>query len=96
MGKNGEAKVKGKPRSGDTLLGDRLLTVKQAAEFLGISRNTLYRYENRGYLTPLRTPTGHRRYRRSQLEEFLHSMEVRKDGAAQIPASQSADSTLGR
>lgn len=76
------------------MLGERLLTVKQAAEFLGVSRNTLYRYENRGFLVPLRTPTGHRRYRRSDLEDFLHSMEVRGNGADRIPAKQSADSTV--
>jgi excisionase family DNA binding protein len=76
------------------VLGERLLTVKQAAEFLGVSRNTLYRYENRGFLVPLRTPTGHRRYRRSDLEDFLHKMEVRGGGAARVPAKKIAGSTL--
>lgn len=72
------------------MLGEKLLSVKQAAEFLGISRKTLYRYEDRGFLIPLRTPTGHRRYRRADLEDFLRAMETRGHEAAAVSADAAA------
>lgn len=57
-------------------MGETLLSIKQAADFLGISRKTLYRYDEQGILKPLRMPSGHRRYRKSDLEEFARKMEL--------------------
>ena len=57
-------------------MGETLLSIKQAAEFLGISKKTLYRYDEQGILKPLRVPSGHRRYRKSDLESFLRTMET--------------------
>lgn len=57
-------------------MSDMLLTIKQAAEFLGISKKTLYRYGEQGILKPLRMPGGHRRYRKSDVERFLRSVET--------------------
>ena len=51
----------------------RLLTARQAAEYLGISLNTLYRMERMGILTPYRTPGGHRRYLHEMLDEYLEN-----------------------
>lgn len=48
-------------------MSDMLLTIKQAAEFLGISKKTLYRYDEQGILKPLRMSGGHTRYRKSDL-----------------------------
>jgi excisionase family DNA binding protein len=40
----------------------KLLTAREAANYLRVSLSTLYRMEQIGQLTPLRTPGGHRRY----------------------------------
>jgi len=39
-----------------------LLTAREAAEYLRVSISTLRRMEQRGQLSSLRTPGGHRRY----------------------------------
>ncbi len=49
----------------------RLLTARQAADFLGISLNTLRRIEKAGLIIPYRTPGGHRRYSSELLQEYL-------------------------
>jgi excisionase family DNA binding protein len=53
----------------------RLLTAREAAEYLGISLATLNRVEKDGALTPLRTLGGHRRYRREMLDEYLKRVQ---------------------
>jgi excisionase family DNA binding protein len=47
---------------------ETLLWTSEAAALAGISRRTLYRYEEQGFITSLRTPSGLRRYRRSDVE----------------------------
>ena len=49
----------GKIRESDTL---SLLTAREAADYLRVSMSTLRRMEQRGQLSSLRTPGGHRRY----------------------------------
>lgn len=44
-----------------------MLTISQAAKELGVSPNTLRRWEALGKITAERTPTGHRRYNLAQL-----------------------------
>jgi excisionase family DNA binding protein len=48
-----------------------LLTAREAACYLRVSLSTLYRMEQQGLLTPLRTPGGHRRYTRIMLNGCL-------------------------
>jgi excisionase family DNA binding protein len=48
-----------------------LLTAKEAAEYLRISLSTLNRMEQKGRLTSLRTPGGHRRYTLEMLNACL-------------------------
>lgn len=38
------------------------LSTAEAAELLGVSVRTLYRWEKSGKIKPIRTPGGHRRY----------------------------------
>jgi excisionase family DNA binding protein len=53
-----------------------LLNSRQAARYLGISLNTLYRMEKSGLLSPFRTPGGHRRYPIEMLDSYLeHSRD---------------------
>ncbi|MFZ6030870.1 MAG: excisionase family DNA-binding protein [Chloroflexota bacterium] len=49
----------------------KLLTAREAASYLRVSLSTLYRMEQVGQLTPLRTPGGHRRYTVSILNACL-------------------------
>ena len=53
-----------------------LLTAKEAAAFLRISLNTLWRMEQRGLLNPYRTPGGHRRYSIDMLRTYLEFTRV--------------------
>lgn len=48
-----------------------LLWSAAAARLIGVSRQTLYRYEDQGFITSFRTPSGHRRYVRSEVEALL-------------------------
>lgn len=48
---------------------DDLLPAAAAAALIGVHRDTLKRYEDRDHLIiSIRTPTGHRRYRRGDVE----------------------------
>lgn len=47
------------------------LTPQQAAEYLGVSIRTLYRWEDDGLINPRRTPGGHRRYPLADIEALL-------------------------
>ena len=53
--------------------GNRLLTARDAVEYLGISLSTLNRVEKQGLLVPFRTPGGHRRYAQYMLDEYLET-----------------------
>lgn len=60
-----------------------LLTAREAAEYLRVSLSTLHRMEQQGYLQPLRTPGGHRRYSLKSLNDCLTSPPIQKhDGSA--------------
>lgn len=48
-----------------------LLTVGEAAAIATVSTDTLKRWEKAGRIESLRTPTGHRRFRRSDVEGLL-------------------------
>lgn len=50
---------------------NRLMTAREAGEYLGISLSTLHKIEKEGLLVPFRTPGGHRRYDREMLDEYL-------------------------
>ncbi len=55
----------------------RLLNTREAADYLGISKNTLYRMERDGLVFPYRTPGGHRRYHIEMLEAYLEKSRYR-------------------
>jgi len=50
---------------------ERPLTTHQAAQILGVSRSTIVTYADSGALRSFRLPSGHRRFRRSDVEELL-------------------------
>lgn len=58
---------------------EQLLTIKQAAQYLNVSQDTLRKWDVTGKLTPLKTSGGHRRYRKSQLDAYMGgSIETEK------------------
>jgi excisionase family DNA binding protein len=59
----------------------RLLTAREAAEYLSISLATLNRMDREGQLVPFRTPGGHRRYSLAMLNEYLESSRRRSSAA---------------
>lgn len=54
---------------------DALLPITEAAQILGLSVDTLRRYDRNGTLRAVRTPGGHRRFRRSDVEALLAPSE---------------------
>ena len=59
---------------------DALLTTAQVAKALGISSNTLVRYEKRGWVTPTRVlPSGHRRWLLSEVRRQLDEQQEQSE-----------------
>jgi excisionase family DNA binding protein len=50
---------------------DDWLTLGQAARYLGVAQSTMRKWSDSGRLSAFYTPGGHRRYRLSELDEFL-------------------------
>jgi excisionase family DNA binding protein len=50
---------------------DDLLPPAEAAALVGISRDTIKRWERDGRIASRRLPNGHRRYRRGDVEALL-------------------------
>lgn len=70
-----DVRFKPNGNNGDSM--DSLLTAKEAASFLHVSLNTLWRMERRNLITPYRTPGGHRRYSVDMLRGYLERTRVR-------------------
>ena len=51
----------------DLVPDQRLLTPAEVASLFGVDPRTVTRWAAAGRLTPVRTPGGHRRYRRSEV-----------------------------
>jgi excisionase family DNA binding protein len=60
-----------------SLRNDRRLvfTSSQAALYLGVSLATIRRWTDAGHISCYRTPGGQRRFSRTQLDEFISSMQ---------------------
>lgn len=53
--------------------GDDLLPIGQAAKLLGVSTDTLRRWDAAGRICALRTPTGQRRFRYGDITTLMTS-----------------------
>ena len=54
------------------------LTIKEAAEFVGVTAETLRNWDRSGKLVPARHPVnGYRLYRRKDLEDLLDTLKTR-------------------
>lgn len=58
----------------DMIPDDRLLTPAEVAGLFGVDPRTVTRWATSGRLTPVRTPGGHRRYRRSEVMALRDSL----------------------
>lgn len=47
------------------------LNIEESSKYLKVSKDTLRRWEKRGYLVPLRTPSNRRIYDKDQLDSIL-------------------------
>jgi citrate synthase len=63
-------------------MDDAYLTAAEAAEYLGVSRQTIYAYVSRGLLTSEPTGDRSRRYARAALDGLRARREVRREAAA--------------
>lgn len=61
----------------DTKLG--LLNIGTASEYLGISIDTLRRWEKKGRIKPLRSPGGHRYYSKANLDDLFGKRYTRDE-----------------
>jgi excisionase family DNA binding protein len=59
------------PHDGSMSDPDDLLTTTEAGEILGVSGKTVSRYADLGTLPVLTLPSGHRRFRRSDIDDLL-------------------------
>lgn len=71
----------------------RILTAREAAEYLRVSLATLNRIEKEGALVPFRTPGGHRRYSLAMLDEYLERSRQRSPSAN--PSTKRAKNAQG-
>jgi len=53
---------------------EKLITLQQASEILGVSKITLRRWDNSGKFKALRTIGGVRRYSEDDINKLLHNM----------------------
>jgi excisionase family DNA binding protein len=56
---------------GSTAPQPEWLTLGQAAKYLGVAQSTMRKWSDLGRVAAFYTPGGHRRYRRSDLDQFL-------------------------
>lgn len=61
---------------------ERPLTVRQVADLLGVSAQTVVNYADAGTLKHWKLPSGHRRFARKDLEPFMAPGSLAPEGAA--------------
>lgn len=50
---------------------EQMLTPREVADLFGVDPKTVSRWSNAGKIEVVRTPGGHRRFRRSEVDRFL-------------------------
>lgn len=59
--------------------GDRLISVGEAAQLLGLCKHTIRQWSNDGRLACVRLPNGHRRFRLSDVRRMMGETNARED-----------------
>lgn len=57
-------------------MNEKLLTAGEASKLLNIHRETLRRYQEKGYIKAIKTSGGHRRYKESEILAFKETLEA--------------------
>ncbi len=52
-------------------MNDKIFSISEAAEYLGVFALTLRNWDKKGKIKTFRTPGGHRRFRKSDLDALL-------------------------
>jgi len=78
------------PRLVSSATPDVLRSIEEAARILGVCPTTVRRYTNRGMLQCHRTPGNQRRFRMSDVLQFLEQYGDRIDRAAEAPQFEEA------
>jgi excisionase family DNA binding protein len=60
------------------------ISLRQAAEILGVHPATVRNWADKGELTSRRTPGGHRRFRKAELLQYAHSQSEIQPGEVQV------------
>jgi excisionase family DNA binding protein len=58
-------------RNNSTTEQEDLISIGEAAEYLGVSIDTLRRWETKGRIAPIRSPGGHRYYKKHDLDQLF-------------------------
>lgn len=78
----------------------QLLSIGEASDYLGVSIDTLRRWEKRGRIIPFRSPGGHRYYKKNELDElfgkrYTHDEHV-KENDPEPPRLLVEEHTIGQ
>ncbi|MCJ7827727.1 helix-turn-helix domain-containing protein [Patescibacteria group bacterium] len=68
------------------------LSIGEAAEYVGVSRDTLRRWEVKGKVAPKRSPTNRRYYTKDQLDELMKKPADRQKVAKTSTGSSQSSS----
>lgn len=60
-------------------MNDTLFNIRQAADYLNVSLDTLRKWDRSGKLVPLKTSGGHRRYKKSLLDEYIGIIPINQE-----------------
>lgn len=55
-------------------MGDEIFSISEAARYLGVFPLTLRNWEKKEKIKPFRTPGGHRRFRKSELDKIINGL----------------------
>jgi putative resolvase len=58
---------------GDAMKNNEIFSISEAAQYLGVFALTLRNWEKKGNIRPFRTPGGHRRFKRSELDKIINN-----------------------
>jgi excisionase family DNA binding protein len=69
---------------------EKLLSVGEAAELLGVSAASLRKWSDQGLVPVYRTPGGQRRYSPADLQRFIESMREPRSGPSTADTARRA------
>jgi excisionase family DNA binding protein len=61
-----------------------LLSIGEASKYIGVSRDTLRRWEKKGKVTPSRSPTNRRYYTKQQLDALIKKPNSSKSTKSKV------------